>query len=268
MAQRLLDILFLVYICGKTFSSLTLHRKSGFNFRHTGYRRTRLGISLSQNYKLIIFVTWETGQLTFLSGKTWPQTTIFEQVSSYYFYLVQPFYIFLSAIFYLLLQRFHITEKPLFLQCISSSKAFQQVLLYRKCFSLKIVTSLLAIWPWELLFLKDWNGTPAQISIMFSDSQTWRKQNSTLTITCFSQARVLLSHNFSGFSKSTWVCMWQVVLNHCALCKKKQVEERQSLSTCAGQKQWSHTWCVCRTANYSWWEQKVFRYSGEKHPTF
>lgn len=94
MAQRLLYIVFLIYYCRKIFSFLVLHRKLCFNFRLMGYRRTKWDISLSQSFKLIIFVTLETGQLVFLSGKTWLQITIFEQVSRYYFCLVQLFFFF------------------------------------------------------------------------------------------------------------------------------------------------------------------------------
>lgn len=94
MAQRLFDFVFLIYYCRKIFSFLVLHRKLGFNFRLMGYRRTKFGISLSQSFKLIIFVTLQTGQLVFLPGKTWLQIIIFEQVSSYYFCLVQLFFFF------------------------------------------------------------------------------------------------------------------------------------------------------------------------------
>lgn len=111
--------------------SLISHRKSGFNFRHIGYRRISLGTFFTQRFELIIFVTLETGQLTFISGRTWFHTTIFVQVCCYYFYIVQLFSFFiLNAIFHLLLRSLHNTEKPLFLECVSTSKVFQQVLLH------------------------------------------------------------------------------------------------------------------------------------------
>lgn len=83
-------------------------------------------------------------------------------------------------------------------------------------------------------FLKDWNAVLAQISIMFSDSQTWRRQN--FDKPSFHSPGFYYHIIFLDFQKIPDFVHGK--LNILALCKEEQVKERRSLGTYAWQKQW------------------------------